>query len=120
MTANVQVQKIPYGAVLIISPWNYPFSLLVRPLIGALAGGNVCCLKPSEITVNTSKLIAELFPKYFKEEIISVVEGAVKETQDLLNQRWDKIFFTGSPNVGKNCYGKSIKTFNTSLFRIRW
>jgi aldehyde dehydrogenase (NAD+) len=60
-----------------------------------LAGGNVCCLKPSEITENTSKLIAELFPKYFSSEIITVVEGSVKETTDLLDQRWDKIFFTG-------------------------
>jgi len=109
MTGSIYYQKIPYGAVLIISPWNYPFSLLVRPLIGALAGGNVCCLKPSEITSNTSTIIAQLFPKYFSEEIITVVEGSVKETQDLLNQRWDKIFFTGSTTVGKIVMEKASK-----------
>jgi len=91
----------PLGTVLIIGPWNYPFQLLVAPLIGALAAGNCAVLKPSEITVHTSRLMAELFAKYFSETLVKVIEGGVPETTALLNLKFDHIFFTGSTAVGR-------------------
>jgi aldehyde dehydrogenase (NAD+) len=95
------ILKEPYGVALIIAPWNYPFQLLVDPLVGAIAAGNCALLKPSEITVNTSKLIAKLFKKYFDEKYIAVIEGGVPETQLILAQKFDYIFYTGSTAVGK-------------------
>lgn len=91
----------PYGVVLIIGPWNAPFHLIINPLVGAIAAGNCAVLKPSEISVNTSKLVGKLIPKYFNPVFVSVVQGAVKEAQVLLSQKFDHIFFTGSPMIGK-------------------
>ncbi|MFD0829204.1 aldehyde dehydrogenase [Neobacillus sp. M.A.Huq-85] len=91
----------PYGVTLIISPWNYPFQLAIAPLIGAIAAGNCAVLKPSELTPDTSKLIATLISKTFPEEYITVVEGAVETSQALLNENFDYIFFTGSVSIGK-------------------
>jgi len=94
----------PYGNVLIISPWNYPFLLSISPLIGAIASGNCITLKPSELTPSTSKVIAKIIKISFQEEYITVVEGGVKISQQLLKQKWDYIFFTGSSRVGKIVY----------------
>lgn len=91
----------PYGKVLIIAPWNYPFQLAFSPLIAAVAAGNQVVLKPSELTPNTSKIIAKIIQKTFHENHVEVVEGGVDVTQKLLAQRWDYIFFTGSVAVGK-------------------
>ncbi|WP_310379085.1 aldehyde dehydrogenase [Flavobacterium sp.] len=91
----------PYGKVLIIAPWNYPFQLAFSPLIAAVAAGNQVVLKPSELTPNTSKIIAEIIQKTFHINHVEVVEGGVDVTQKLLEQRWDYIFFTGSIAVGK-------------------
>lgn len=95
------VYKEPYGAVLIIGPWNYPIQLILMPLIGAIAAGNTVVLKPSEISSHTSEAIAQMITKWFKEEFVAVVNGGVEVTQDLLAQPFDHIFFTGSPRVGK-------------------
>lgn len=94
----------PYGNVLIISPWNYPFLLSISPLIGAIASGNCVVLKPSELTPSTSKVIAKIIQNSFQEEYITVAEGGVKVSQQLLKQKWDYIFFTGSSKVGKIVY----------------
>ncbi|MEX0722980.1 MAG: aldehyde dehydrogenase [Gracilimonas sp.] len=91
----------PYGAVLIIAPWNYPVQLALMPMIGAIAAGNTVVIKPSEITKETSSVLKIIFDKWFKEEFVAVVEGGVEVTQDLLAQNFDHIFFTGSPRVGK-------------------
>ncbi|MDQ6598507.1 aldehyde dehydrogenase [Bacillus salipaludis] len=91
----------PYGVTLIISPWNYPFQLAIAPLIGAIAAGNCAVLKPSELTPQTSKLLATLIGQTFPEEYITVVEGAVETSKALLNENFDYIFFTGSVSVGK-------------------
>lgn len=95
------IVKEPFGVVLIIAPWNYPFQLLVDPLVGAIAAGNCALLKPSEISANTSALVSKLFKKYFDEKYIAVIEGGVPETQILLSQKTDYIFYTGSTAVGK-------------------
>ncbi|NBB91668.1 MAG: aldehyde dehydrogenase family protein [Gammaproteobacteria bacterium] len=95
------VQPEPFGVVLIIGAWNYPIQLLLSPLIPAIAAGNCAVLKPSEVAVATSKLLAELVPQYLDERAVRVVEGAVEETTELLKQRFDHIFYTGSSAVGK-------------------
>lgn len=91
----------PYGCVLIMSPWNYPFMLCMEPLIGALAAGNCCIVKPSAYSPATSAVIAQLLREVFPEEYVAVVEGGRAENTELLNQRFDYIFFTGGVTVGK-------------------
>ncbi|RSK29014.1 aldehyde dehydrogenase [Bacillus sp. HMF5848] len=91
----------PYGVVLIIAPWNYPFHLAVAPIIGAIAAGNCVVLKPSEFTPSTSRLLARLLQKEFDEEYITVIEGDATTSQQLLQEKFDYIFFTGSTHVGK-------------------
>ncbi len=91
----------PLGVVLIIGPWNYPFQLLISPLVGAIAAGNCAILKPSEIAVNTSKVIRDLITKTFDPAYIAVVEGGVETSQALLAEKFDHIFFTGGTKIGR-------------------
>lgn len=91
----------PYGISLIIAPWNYPFMLAIDPLIGAIAAGNCSIIKTSEYAPATSKIVQKIISEQFKSEYIAVVEGAVEETTELLNQKLDYIFFTGSVHIGK-------------------
>jgi aldehyde dehydrogenase (NAD+) len=91
----------PYGSVLIIAPWNYPFQLAIAPMITAIAAGNTVVLKPSEHTANTSKLLENIICSIFKPEHVRVIQGGVPETTLMLKERWDYIFFTGSVSVGK-------------------
>lgn len=91
----------PYGCTLVIAPWNYPFQLAVSPIISAIASGNTVVLKPSEITKHTGEIIKTLLNDIFEENHLKVVLGGVPETTQLLNLRWDYIFFTGSVEVGK-------------------
>jgi len=95
------IYKDPYGTVLIIAPWNYPYQLAMVPLIGAISGGNTAFLKPSELTPCTSELIQEIVAAIFDEEYVAVMQGGVSIAQELLSKRWDYIFFTGSVPVGK-------------------
>lgn len=90
----------PYGSVLIIAPWNYPFQLLIAPAIGALAAGNSVVLKPSEFAPHTAQVIEEMIEDFFVEAHVAVVQGEIKETTWLLEEPFDYIFFTGSPKVG--------------------
>ena len=89
------------GTVLIISPWNYPIFLTIYPLIYALAAGNAVILKPSEISSNTSKVIANMIQTIYEEHEVAVIEGAVEESTELLKLPFNHIHFTGSPKVGK-------------------
>lgn len=107
--ARSYIVSEPLGVVLVISPWNYPFQLLISPLVGALAAGNTAILKPSEVSVSTSKIIAELVPKYFKSDVVGVVEGAVPETQTLLDLPFHHIFYTGNSHVGRIVMEKAAK-----------
>lgn len=91
----------PYGAVLIIAPWNYPFQLAIAPVISAIAAGNTVVLKPSELTPHTAKIIETIVSEVFQNEHLSIIQGGIPETTALLNERWDYIFFTGSVPVGK-------------------
>ncbi len=91
----------PYGNVLIITPWNYPFQLAMTPLIGAVAAGNTVLLKPSESSQNTSLIVAEIVNSVFDSSHVSVVQGDSSVASKLLEKRWDYIFYTGSTAVGK-------------------
>ncbi|XP_035119407.3 aldehyde dehydrogenase family 3 member B2 isoform X2 [Callithrix jacchus] len=95
------VRKEPFGLVLIIAPWNYPINLTLVPLVGALAAGNCVVLKPSEISQGTEKVLAEVLPRYLDQSCFAVVLGGPEETGQLLKHKFDYIFFTGSPRVGK-------------------
>ena len=91
----------PYGVVLVMSPWNYPFMLTMEPLIGALAAGNTCVVKPSAYAPATSQIIADIISETFPPEYVITVQGGREENAALLEQRFDYIFFTGGVTVGK-------------------
>jgi len=95
------IVKEPYGKVLIISPWNYPFQLAFCPMISAVAAGNQVVLKPSELAPKTSSQIVKIIEKVFHHHHVKVIEGGTEAAKNLLAQRWDYIFFTGSATVGK-------------------
>ncbi|NWS74575.1 AL3B1 dehydrogenase, partial [Crotophaga sulcirostris] len=95
------IRKDPYGVVLIIGPWNYPINLLLVPLMGAIAAGNCVVIKPSEISRNVERLVAEMLPRYLDKDCFAVVTAGVEETTRLLENKFDYIFFTGSPSVGR-------------------
>ncbi|MEO8532254.1 MAG: aldehyde dehydrogenase family protein, partial [Flavobacterium sp.] len=88
------IYKEPYGNVLVIAPWNYPFQLALCPLISAVAAGNRVILKPSELTPHTSAIITKIIQKTFHVNHVEVIEGGVEVSNKLLAQRWDYIFFT--------------------------
>lgn len=91
----------PYGVCLILAPWNYPIQLCLEPLIGAISGGNCVVVKPSAYAPATSRALAKLLGETFEPEYIAVVEGGREENKALLDERFDFIFFTGSPAVGR-------------------
>jgi len=95
------IQAEPQGTVLIMGAWNYPMQLVFAPLIAVIAAGNCAVIKPSELAPQTSKLVAELVPKYLDKEAISVVEGAVEETTELLKLPFDHIMYTGNGAVAR-------------------
>lgn len=106
---KARVYPEPYGVVLIMSPWNYPFQLTVMPLIGALAAGNCAVLKPSKDAPATSRFFKEMADVCFGSGEVQVVEGGRFENEQLLNEAYDYIFFTGSPHVGRVVMEKAAK-----------
>lgn len=103
------IMKEPYGTVLIIGPFNYPFQLLIEPLIGAIAAGNTIILKPSEFTPNVSNVIQQIISDAFDPEYINIIQGNADTTQSLLHLPFDYIFFTGSEQVGRIVYSAASK-----------
>lgn len=99
--ASSSITSEPLGVVLIIAPWNYPFHLAIAPLIAAVAAGNCAVVKPSELSPNTSEVIAKVIRETFVPGHVSVVLGGVDASSELLTQKFDHIFFTGSTAVGK-------------------
>jgi len=95
------IYKDPYGRVLIMAPWNYPFQLVINPLVAAIATGNCVVCKPSEVTVNTSAVLSTIIAEVFDPKHVTVIEGGLEVNKLLLTQKWDYIFFTGSTAVGK-------------------
>ena len=98
------VEYEPYGTVLIIGAWNYPFYLTLGPAVGAIAAGNTLVLKPSEIAPASAALMAELVPRYLDNDAVAVVEGDGAVSQELIAQGFDRVFFTGGTEVGRKVY----------------
>jgi aldehyde dehydrogenase (NAD+) len=99
----------PFGQCLVIGAWNYPIQLSFAPVIAALAAGNTVILKPSELAENSAQCMADIVAIYFSPKLFTVVQGGVEETTALLAERFDKIFFTGSPAVGRIVYQAAAK-----------
>lgn len=108
----------PFGVVLVIAPWNYPLLLALQPVMAALAAGNCVVLKPSEHSAATSAVLARLLPRYFDEGLLQVVQGDADATTELLSQRFDKIFFTGSTKVGRMVYQAAAKSLTPVVLEL--
>ncbi|KAM7344322.1 aldehyde dehydrogenase type III isoform 4-T4 [Cochliomyia hominivorax] len=138
---DVQIYNDPYGVVLVIGAWNYPLQLLLVPVASAIAAGNCVVIKPSEIAANCAKFVQETLPKYLDNDCYPVVCGGPEETSELLKQRFDYIFYTGSTRVGQivhaaankyltpctlelggksPCYIDKSVEINTAVKRILW
>lgn len=98
------VEYEPYGVVLVIGAWNFPFALTLGPAVGALAAGNTVVLKPSELAPASSTLMAELVPRYLDPDAVAVIEGDGMVSQELIDQGFDKICFTGGTEIGRKVY----------------
>ena len=107
--ARSYIKSVPWGNVLIISPWNYPFLLSIEPLIDAIAAGNTVILKPSAYSPYTSEIVRKIVKEVFPEEYVAVVTGGREENKALLEMKFDYIFFTGSSNVGKEVLRKAAE-----------
>ena len=94
----------PYGTVLIIGAWNFPFALTLGPAVGAIAAGNTMVLKPSEVSPASSALMAELVPRYLDNDAVAVVEGDGSVSQELIAQGFDRVLFTGGTEIGRKVY----------------
>ncbi|XP_064547889.1 aldehyde dehydrogenase family 3 member B1 isoform X1 [Drosophila montana] len=118
MLDDVQIYNDPFGVVLVIGAWNYPLQLLLVPVASAIAAGNCVVLKPSEIAGNCAKFIAETIPKYLDNDCYPVVCGGPSETAELLNQRFDYIFYTGSTRVGKIVHAAANKNLTPTTLEL--
>lgn len=108
----------PYGVVLNIAPWNYPFQLCLGPLVPILAAGNCAVIKPSELAPHSSSLIAKLIREIFTEDYCTVIEGGIEETKELLDQKWDFIAFTGSSAIAKIIAQSAAKSLTPMLLEL--
>lgn len=104
-----KIHSDPLGCTLVIGAWNYPYQLSLSPMVAALAAGNTCILKPSEIAENSMKAMAKIINENFPKEYLFVAEGGVAEVTEILKLKFDKIFFTGSPKVGQIVYEAAAK-----------
>ncbi|KAF6297958.1 aldehyde dehydrogenase 3 family member A1 [Rhinolophus ferrumequinum] len=95
------IHSEPLGVALIIGTWNYPFTLTIQPMVGAIAAGNAVVIKPSEVSENVANLLATIIPQYLDKDLYPVINGGVPETTELLKERFDYILYTGSTGVGK-------------------
>ncbi|XP_045823418.1 aldehyde dehydrogenase family 3 member H1-like isoform X2 [Trifolium pratense] len=116
--SSAEIVSEPLGVVLIISTWNFPFSLSLDPVIGAISAGNTVVLKPSEIAPATSSLLANLLEIYLDNSAVRVVEGSVPETTALLDQKWDKILYTGSARVGRIVMAAAAKHLTPVILEL--
>lgn len=109
MLDTVCIYNDPYGVVLVMGAWNYPLQLTLLPVTAAIAAGNAVIIKPSEVASATAKFIADTLPRYLDNECYQVVCGGVAETTELLKQRFDYIFYTGSTRVGRIVHAAANK-----------
>lgn len=112
------VQPVPYGNVLIMSPWNYPFLLTIEPLADAIAAGNTAIVKPSAYSPNTSAILEKIISECFDEEYVAIVTGGRKENDALLDQKFDFVFFTGSKAVGIEVLSRMAKNLTPVVLEL--
>ncbi|KAK4874578.1 hypothetical protein RN001_013938 [Aquatica leii] len=115
---SLSIIKEPYGVVLIIGAWNYPFLLSLGPFIGAIAAGNCVILKPSEISSSSAKFMVDTLPKYLDNECYQVYYGGPAETTELLQHKFDYIFFTGSASIGKLVHAAANKYLTPTTLEL--
>ncbi|XP_028134570.2 aldehyde dehydrogenase, dimeric NADP-preferring isoform X2 [Diabrotica virgifera virgifera] len=115
---DLLIASDPYGVVLVIGAWNYPIFVLFQPVVGAIAAGNCVVIKPSEVAQATSNLIAKYLPKYIDTNCYPVYTGGPKETSELLEQRFDYIFYTGSTEVGKIVHKAASKYLTPTTLEL--
>ncbi len=115
---HIRVRRDPLGVTLIIGAWNEPLMLTLAPLVAAIAAGNTAVIKPSEVSEATSAVQAQIIPKYLDTQAIAVAEGGVPETTALLDQKWDMIFFTGSPQIGKIVHQAAAKNLTPAVLEL--
>lgn len=116
--ATSHVRKEPFGVVLVIAPWNYPIMLSLAPLVSALAAGNACILKPSEVAPASAALLGALLHKYLDKWAVSIVQGGVEETSALLRERFDMILYTGNGNVGRIVATAAAKHLTPTILEL--
>ncbi len=116
--AKSYLYREPFGLSLIIGPWNYPLHLVLLPLVGSIAAGNCIVLKPSELTQNTSGIIKKIIEANYPEEYITVLEGGRELTTELLSNKFDHIFFTGSVKVGKIIYEAAAQNLTPCVLEL--
>jgi len=115
---HIRVRRDPLGVTLIIGAWNEPLMITLGPLTAAIAGGNTAVIKPSELAVACSAALAHLVPQYLDPMAFAVAEGGVPETTALLEQKWDMIFFTGSPQVGTIIHQAAAKNLTPAVLEL--
>lgn len=113
-----RIHNEPLGNILVIGAWNYPYQLSLSPIVAALAAGNCCILKPSEIAENTMKVMAKIINKNFPPEYLHVYEGGIDETTELLKLKFDKIFFTGSTKIGNIVYKAAAENLTPVILEL--
>ncbi|XP_004503900.1 aldehyde dehydrogenase family 3 member H1-like isoform X2 [Cicer arietinum] len=116
--SSAEIVSEPLGVVLVISTWNFPMLLSLDPVIGAISAGNTVVLKPSEVAPATSSLLANLLESYLDNSAVRVIEGAVPETTALLEQKWDKILYTGSARVGRIVMAAAAKHLTPVILEL--
>lgn len=115
---SFEARRDPFGVVTVIAPWNFPIALLLSPLASMLAAGNVCVLKPSEISAASSRLLAEMIPKYFDPEEVTIITGGVPQTTALLAQKVDIILYTGGGQVAKIVMAAAAKNLTPVVLEL--
>lgn len=118
MPSRSYIHYEPLGTALIIAPWNYPVNLLLCPLVASIAAGCCAMLKPSPYTPNVSRVLTEMIKKTFPMQYINIVEGHREVNEELLEQRWDLIFFTGSPALGKVVMAAAAKNLTPCILEL--
>ena len=108
----------PYGNVLIMSPWNYPFMLTIDPLADAISAGNTAVVKPSAYSPATSRIVEKIVSECFEPEYVAVVTGGRAENTELLNQKFDMVFFTGSQNVGREVLRRTAENLTPAVLEL--
>ncbi|KAL1346997.1 hypothetical protein HN51_020523 [Arachis hypogaea] len=116
--SSAEIVSEPLGVVLIISTWNFPFLLSLEPVIGAIAAGNAVVLKPSEVAPASSALLADMLTKYLDNSAVRVIEGGAPQTTALLEQKWDKILYTGNARVGRIVMAAATKHLTPVILEL--